>query len=207
MKPFVLLIAITSAAFAQSTAAEAAKPAVPAVGNILQIKRVYVEALSGNDSAEAIRELVIATLEQSHLFAVTDNPDRADVVLKGAANDAVFTDTFDSYNGATSRGSLGGYSGKLSGLKGSSGGLAGSTTAGENDSEHMRERKHEAYVTVRLCNKDGDVLWATTQESRGAKFHSASADVAEKVMHQLQTDYAKAARDAAQTSAAGNASH
>ena len=53
----------------------------------------------------------------------------------------------------------------------------------------MKERKHEALATVRLVNKDGDVLWSTTQESNGAKFHGASADVAEKIAKQLMAEY------------------
>ncbi len=43
-------------------------------------------------------------------------------------------------------------------------------------------------ATVRLVNKDGDVMWSTTQESNGAKFRGASADVADKITKQLTTD-------------------
>jgi hypothetical protein len=46
-------------------------------------------------------------------------------------------------------------------------------------------------ATVRLVNKDGDVIWSTTQESTGAKFRGASADVAEKITRQLVADYDK----------------
>jgi hypothetical protein len=60
-----------------------------------------------------------------------------------------------------------------------------------DDSHHIKERKHEAYAAVRLCNKDGDVLWSTTQESLGAKFRGASADVAARIAHQLTLDYEK----------------
>jgi hypothetical protein len=45
---------------------------------------------------------------------------------------------------------------------------------------------------VRLVNKDGDVIWSTTQESLGAKFHGASADVAEKITARLKEDFEKA---------------
>jgi hypothetical protein len=45
---------------------------------------------------------------------------------------------------------------------------------GENESEHSPERRHEAIAAVRLGNKDGDVIWSTTQESLGTKFHGAS---------------------------------
>jgi hypothetical protein len=60
---------------------------------------------------------------------------------------------------------------------------------GENESTNIKERKHEALATVRLVNKDGDVIWSTTQESTGAKFRGASADVADKITKQLVADY------------------
>ena len=41
---------------------------------------------------------------------------------------------------------------------------------------------------MRLVNKDGDVIWSTTQESNGGKFKGASADVAEKITKQLVAD-------------------
>ena len=53
--------------------------------------------------------------------------------------------------------------------------------------------KH-ALATVRLVNKDGDVIWSTTQESNGAKFRGASADVAEKIARQLGMDYERVRR-------------
>jgi hypothetical protein len=43
-------------------------------------------------------------------------------------------------------------------------------------------------AAIRLVNKDGDVIWSTTQESNGAKFRGASADVADKITRQLTAD-------------------
>lgn len=44
---------------------------------------------------------------------------------------------------------------------------------GENESEHLvklvSRARHEALAAVRLANKDGDVIWSTTQESLGDK--------------------------------------
>ena len=180
-------------------AAPAAKPllaAGPVPANLLGVKRVYVEALNGDGSAEAIRELLMSSLERSHLFLVTENPERADAVLRGAASDKDYTDTFDTQDGITGRASLGGIASGLGGTSRTTGG-AGQVSVGEDDSRHIRERKHEAFATVRLCNRDGDVLWATTQESKGAKFHGASADVAEKVIRQLQLDLNKTERERA----------
>jgi hypothetical protein len=43
-------------------------------------------------------------------------------------------------------------------------------------------------ASVRLVNKEGDVVWSTTQESTGAKFRGATADVADKITRQLLGD-------------------
>jgi hypothetical protein len=41
-------------------------------------------------------------------------------------------------------------------------------------------------------NKDGDVIWSTTQESMGGKFHGSSADVADRITKKLLEDYDRA---------------
>jgi len=46
-------------------------------------------------------------------------------------------------------------------------------------------------MAVRLVSSDGDVVWSTTQESQGAKYKGASADVAEKVVKQPLWDLEK----------------
>jgi hypothetical protein len=71
-------------------------------------------------------------------------------------------------------------------------GYYGSFGGGQSESTRSVERKHEATATVRLVNKDGDVIWSTIQESFGGKFRGASADVADKITKRLQEDYAKA---------------
>ncbi|MEJ7608136.1 MAG: hypothetical protein WKF37_18190 [Bryobacteraceae bacterium] len=67
---------------------------------------------------------------------------------------------------------------------------------GREESVKIAERKHEAMAAVRLVGKEGDVIWATTQESLGAKFKGASADVADKVVKQLVNDMEKGNRPA-----------
>ena len=47
------------------------------------------------------------------------------------------------------------------------GGGYGAAGIGENDVHHIKERKHEAYASVRLCNKDGDVLWSPHRKVLG----------------------------------------
>ena len=160
--------------------------------SILEVRRVYVAQLTGGVPADALRELLIASLDSSKLFVLTDNIERADAVLKGAADDRTFEDTFDSsesVNGRTGAGTYGSGSGSTR-----TGGTYGALTGGGSEYHRIKERKHEAYAAVRLCNKQGDVLWSTTQESLGAKFKGASADVAAKVAHQLSLDMERARR-------------
>ena len=162
-----------------------------ATNGLLDIKRIYVAPLTGGKESAALRDLIIAGLDSTKLFILTENADRADAILKGAADDNTFTDSFDSGESVNAHETLGKY-GSGSSASTRTGGGYGSVAAGENDVHHIKERKHEAYASVRLCNKDGDVLWSTTQESLGAKFRGASADVAAKVARQLTIDYDRA---------------
>lgn len=163
-------------------------------GSLLDVKRVYVAQLTGGPQADALRELIIASLDSTKLFVLTDNEERADAVLKGAADDHAFTDTFDSDESVNTKENGGKSSGSSSYSRGNGGYLG--LGVGENESHHIKERKHEAYAAVRLCNRDGDVLWSTTQESLGAKFRGASSDVAAKIARQLTLDMDRARRAA-----------
>jgi hypothetical protein len=163
------------------------------VGSLLEVRRLYIESLAGDASAEAIRQLLIGSLQQSRLFVLTDTPERADAIVRGAAADKEYTDQFDSQEGINAHMNGGAFGGSSS-SSGRGAGSYGGLSVGENESHHIKERKHEAFATVRLCNRDGDVLWATTQESHGAKFRGASADVADKVARQLRLDFEQAFR-------------
>ncbi len=153
---------------------------------LLKIRRIYVDRLTGGETAARMRDILISALAGAKLFILTENEDRADVILRGAAEDLVFTNSYsssDSLNVRTSAGAT-----KTSTSRGQYGGV----TVGENESDHSTERRHEAVAAVRLVNRDGDVIWSTTQESEGAKFRGASADVAEKITGRLKEDYEKA---------------
>jgi hypothetical protein len=185
------LTALGALFIALSLAAQTTKPetgASPGVESILDVKRIYVGPLTGGAQAAALRDLIIAGLNSTRLFVLTDKEERADAILKGAADDNTFTDTFKFHQGSEVREGVasGSRYGSVGVISGASVGLA------ENETHESRERKHEAYATVRLCNKDGDVLWSTTQESLGGKFRGASADVAAKIAHQITSDYERA---------------
>lgn len=157
---------------------------------ILAVRRVHVEKLSGGAPADSIRDMIINALQASKLFVITETPNKADAVLRGSADDTVFSDTFQTQEGVNARASLG--SGSTS-TKASAGRRASASVGvGLDESEKITERKHEAMAAVRLVSADGDVIWATTQESLGAKFKGASADVADKVVKQLIADMERA---------------
>jgi hypothetical protein len=159
-----------------------------------KVRRIYIAVLTGGDAALQIRDLLMTSLHNSKQFIITEEEDKADAVLKGAGDDDVFTDTFQSSDGLNARSQI--ASGSSEGLRNyanSSSNHSGGLTLGQNESSRTEERKHEAIATVRLVAKDGDVIWSATAESLGAKFLGASADVADKIAKRLVTDY-KAAK-------------
>lgn len=170
---------------------EPAKPGEPA---LLRIQRIYVDRLTGGVTAAQLRDLIIAALQGVKLFTITENEERADAILRGAAEDLVYTDKFsssESLGAHTNTGTGSTNSNKTTTGKSSK---YGGISLSDNESTHIEERKHEAMATVRLVNKEGDVIWSTTQESLGAKFRGASADVAEKIARQLAGDVERARR-------------
>ena len=171
-------------------------PEQEAEAQLSNVRRIYVDILTGGDNALQIRELIMTSLQRTKQFIVTENEDKADATLKGAGDDDVFTDTFQSSEGINAHTQLGaGESEGTRNYASSSNNHQVGLTIGENSSRRTEERKHEAIATVRLVSKDGDVIWSATAESLGGKFLGASADVADKIAKRLVTDY-KAAKAA-----------
>jgi hypothetical protein len=154
---------------------------------LLSVKRIYVDKLTGGETAAQMRDLIISSLHGAKLYVLTENPERADAVLRGAAEDLIYTDQFQSSDNVDLHSDVSTASRSNRALGTSRSGSL-SVGVGDKDSTDIHERKHEALATVRLVNKDGDVIWSTTQESNGAKFRGASADVADKITRQLSAD-------------------
>ncbi len=155
------------------------------------VRRVYVDRLTGGETAAQMRDILISTLANAELFVLTENQERADCILRGASEDLVFTEVHQSADGINAHANLGASSRSYNQGSSYRNNTAG-VGIGENESDRSSERRHEAIAAVRLVNKDGDVIWSTTQESLGAKFHGASADVAEKITARLKDDFEKA---------------
>jgi hypothetical protein len=154
---------------------------------LLTVKRVYVDRLTGGETAAQMRDILMSSLQGTKLFVLTENQERADAVLRGAAEDLVYTEVHSSSDGVNAHMNAG--TGRSTSRSSST---YGGVSLGENESDHSSERRHEAIAAVRLVNKDGDVIWATTQESLGGKFRGASADVAEKITSKLKEDFERA---------------
>lgn len=157
------------------------------------VKRIFVEPLSGGQASDQMRDMLIAAIQNSKLFVITDNQNRADATLRGSSDDKVFTEehsTSDSVGLHTTTGSGSSSSSNMGGGVSSHSSMGAGVT--DNESSHSQERRHEASASIRLVDSDGDVIWSTTQESAGGKFRGAMADVADKIARQLSDDARKA---------------
>jgi hypothetical protein len=171
-------------------------PEEDATVQLAKVRRVYVDILTGGDAALQFRDILMTSLERSKVFMITEDADKADAVIKGAADDKAYTENFTSSEGVNAHTQIGGGANGSSRTTNSK--YAG-LSIGENESRHSEVRKHEAIATIRLVNKDGDVLWSTTAESVGGKFLGASADVADKMAKRLAIEVKEARRSAAAT--------
>ena len=165
---------------------------------LLGVRRVFVDRFGRGETAAQMRDMIINGLQGSKLFVITENQERADAILRGSAEDLVFNEVHSSSDNLNVHSSLGTHSSEqATAVRGGtrvyeSEGRNIGVGAGESESSHSVERRHEANAAVRLVNKDGDVIWSTTQESMGGKFHGASADVADKITKRLLEDYDRA---------------
>jgi len=196
----VLLLAI--AAFEEPAMVRAAAPITAAekidedvLRQLLTVRRVFVDRLSGGETAIQMRDMIVSSLQNARLFVITENQERADAVLRGSAEDLVFTEDHSSSDSAHAQANFGlGGSGSSNSHTATRGPRSqyGGVNVGDSESSRSTERKHEAVAAVRLVNKDGDVIWSTTQESIGGKFRGSSADVADRITRKLLEDYDRA---------------
>lgn len=151
--------------------------------------------------------MVVDALGSTNRFIVTENKEKADLVLKGAALEKT-SQEFHALSSATSvAGAAGGSTSQISGHANSSGAhVSGSSSSGFaarklaiDDAQASVETVNDARASVRLISRDGDVVWSTTQESKGAKYKGATADVADKIVKQLLRDLAKLDRSITST--------
>lgn len=174
---------------------------------LLKVRRIYVDTFGDDAIARQMQAMVISSLAESKRFIITEDKGKADAVLKGSAVEKT-SQELHAFGEATSvAGAAGSHSGSFSGnassVSGShSGGFVG-RAAGVSDSSANTETINDARLAVRLVSADSDVIWTTTQESHGAKYKGASADVADKITKQLLHDLEKAEKGPASAATPG----
>jgi hypothetical protein len=163
---------------------------------LLQAKRIYIENFGDDSVSKTIQAMVADAIGASKRFIVTENKEKADLVLKGASIEKTSQETHGLASATTVAGAAGGHSSTVSGTATS----AGANVSGQShggfvarhlgieDAQTSTETVNDARISVRLVSPDGDVVWSTTQESKGAKYKGATADVADKVVKQLLWD-------------------
>jgi hypothetical protein len=188
-------IALLLLAAAETTPSDPAAIDEQELQQLLTVRRLFVDRFSGGETASQMRDMILTGLQNTKLFVVTENAEKADAFLRGSAEDLVFTDEHTASDSVHAQANLSrtnntSYSGRTAGRDDTS--RSQGVDFGDSESTHSLERRHEAVAAVRVVNKDGDVIWSTTQESKGGKFRGSSADVADKVTKKLVEDYDRA---------------
>ena len=159
---------------------------------LLKAKRIFVENFGEDSINKTLQSMIVDALRSSHRFIVTENKEKADLTLKGAALEKTSQELHAIGSGTTVAGAAGSHSASVSGnanlVTGSSRGGFVARSLGIQDTQASTETIDDARVSVRLVSPDGDVVWSTTQESKGAKYKGASADVSDKIVKQLLRD-------------------
>lgn len=162
---------------------------------LVKIRRIFVDSFGDDAVSKELQSMIVSALVGSKRFKVTENRNRADAILKGVALEKT-SQELHAYGESTSVGAASG--GGHSEITGGGGSVSGSSSGGfiarhmgTSDSSVNTETIDEARVAIRLVNADGDVIWTSTQESKGAKYKGASADVADRCVKQLLKDVEK----------------
>lgn len=133
---------------------------------LLQVRRICVQSFGADALGLQVQEIIIARLYAAKRFSLTEDCDRADFVLKGS-----ITERDTGSQRSESEG-----------------------VVGMHTSNSSSERKQQAVVTLRVVDKEGEILWATSQESPEGKSKGAIGLVGEQVVRKLLRDIDKAER-------------
>jgi len=173
------------------------EPQVPP--RLAQIKRVCVQNFGADVLGQQAQEIIIAKLFESKKFSLTEDCDRADFIMKGsvAERTSLLSRSESEGFGFATSGSASQSS--RSGGTGSSSSVSGASSGSAHESLSSSEAKTEAVVTLRIVDKDGEIIWATIQESPTGKSKGAITLAAEQVVRRLLRDKERAEKQAKET--------
>jgi hypothetical protein len=172
---------------AQTDQAESTDPSV--ASRLAAVKSVCIGPFVGDASqAAAAREVAVTAMFSTKRFRLTENCDKADVVLKGA----VLEKTERRVRAEGESTDFGVAAGGASVSRNSGRGGFGAAAGGSGETLYSSEDRSQATVTLRLVDAEGDILWAYTQDSPGGKTKSALVDAIERAVRQLMKEVEKA---------------
>lgn len=165
-------------AAACALAAQTPEPANRLAG----VKRLCVGKIMGDaETAPVVQEVAIGGLYASQKFAVTENCEKADAVLKGAV---MMKSTMKARSEAEES-ALGAIVGSVrADAAGVSGGVGGVGMSG-SEALSSAEKGWQATVSLRLVDREGEVLWAGSWDSPGGKSKAPIPDATERLVRQL----------------------
>ena len=150
---------------------------------LAKINKICVESFAGEPTLSAqARGSVIAAIFSLGRFTVTENCATADATLKGS----VFERQDQRFRAEGEGAGIAGSGGVASGTRSGFSAVAGSVATGSDETLASSETRRSASVTMRITDKNGDILWAYTQESPGGKARSALVDAVERGILQLR---------------------
>lgn len=106
-KRTLLVLAALSLAGAAQTPPTAAELQANNPRQLRTVRRVFVDRLTGGETAAQMRDILISSLAGAELFILTENQEKADCILRGASEDLVFNEVHQSSDGINAHASLG----------------------------------------------------------------------------------------------------
>jgi hypothetical protein len=171
---------------------------------LADVKRVCVQGFGGDALGYQAQETLIAKLFEAKKFSITENCEKADFVLKGSVVERAETLQRSESEGIGFGQGASGSSSSSSSIGGarSSSSTSGSARISANTHEALSssETKQSAALTLRIVDRDGEVIWATSQETGEGKAKSAVGLAAEMAVRRLLRDIERAAKPKPATS-------
>ena len=131
---------------------------------ILHIQRLCIHRFGEDALGVQVQEMVIAKLFESKRFSLTENCDTAQGALKGFITErSKHASNSESESVSFGQGSA-------------------------HESLSSSQTKEQAVVTLRLVDKEGNIIWAISVESTGGKTKGAIGDAAERAVRRFLRD-------------------
>jgi len=163
---------------------------------LVPIKRVCVQGFGPDVLGQQAQEIVIAKLFESRKFSLTEDCDRADYVLKGSVTERATQLARSESEGIGFGERVAASESSRVGDVGSSSSASTAVSGSAHESLSSSEAKIQALVTLRIVDKEGEIIWATIQESPTGKSKGAVTLAAEQAVRRLLRDKERAEKQA-----------